>query len=118
MRGSVLILRGRRQVDHAQLDKRAVKAALPLRGRREIAVTAMLKQAGARGKYPVKRQACLLQGNRSQKGDIQICALPDNQKPTAPVVPPPGAPSSPPPAATTPPAPPPPPPPPPPPTID
>jgi hypothetical protein len=50
--------------------------------------------------------------------ELSACALPDNQQPTAPVVPPPGAPTSPPPSVTQPPAPPPPPPPPPPPTID
>ena len=45
--------------------------------------------------------------------ELSACALPDTQKPTAPVVPPPGAPISPPGAVTPPPAPPPPPPPPP-----
>jgi hypothetical protein len=70
---------GRRQVDHAELHEGAVKAALSFRGRREIGVAAMLEQAGARGKHPVKRQACLLQGDRPQKSDIQICALPGHQ---------------------------------------
>jgi hypothetical protein len=35
----------------------------------------MLEQAGAGGKHPVERQARLLQGDRSQKSDIEVCAL-------------------------------------------
>jgi hypothetical protein len=49
--------------------------------------------------------------------ELSACALPDTQRPTAPIVPPPGVPMSPPGAVTTPPAPPPPPPPPPPPIV-
>jgi hypothetical protein len=50
--------------------------------------------------------------------ELSACALPDNMKPTPPLVPPPGAPNSPPPPVTPPPTPPPPVPPPPPPKID
>ena len=68
--------RCRCQVDHAQIDKRAVKAAFPLRGRSEIGVAAMPEKAGAGGEYPVERQTGLLQDDGAQKRDIQVRARP------------------------------------------
>src|SRR2546429_7481101 len=49
-----------------------MESALLLGGRRKIGFPAMVKQAGAGGKYRIKRQTCLLQGDGPKKSNIQI----------------------------------------------
>jgi hypothetical protein len=56
----VLISHAWRRIDGAQFYKRAMETALPFRRRREVGVTAMFKQTGARGKNLIKRQSGLL----------------------------------------------------------
>src|SRR5665811_54741 len=72
----VLISQGWRHVDYAQIDKCAVEAPFPFRGRCEVVSAAMLKQARARGIDLIKRQTSLLQSHCSEKGNIQVRAAP------------------------------------------
>ena len=51
-----------------------METTLPLGSRREVGFSAIIKQARAGGKYRVKRNARPLQGNGSEKGDIEIGA--------------------------------------------
>lgn len=74
--GSVLISHSWRYLDQARFYKCAVESTLQFRRRREIGIAAMLKKARARGKNLVKRQAGLLQSDRSKKGNIQVPASP------------------------------------------
>src|SRR3954452_21148580 len=49
-----------------------MKSAFPFGGRCEVGFSAISKQARARGKYRIERNARPLQGNRSEKGDIEV----------------------------------------------
>ena len=59
-------------VYHAEIHKRAMESALLFGRRRKVGFPAMVKQAGAGGKYRIKRQTCLLQGHGPKKGNIQV----------------------------------------------
>src|ERR1700710_2413848 len=77
--------RGRRHVDYAHVDQRAMKAALAFRPRGEVGIAAFLKQAGAGGKNLVKRQPGLLQCGGPEKSNIEAGAAPGD-KPIGTVV--------------------------------
>src|SRR6185312_894863 len=65
-------LNARPHVDHAQIHKRAMEAALPFGGRCKVGFPAMVKQAGASGKYRIERQTCLLERYGPKKSNIQV----------------------------------------------
>src|SRR6266550_9514714 len=69
----------RPRVYHAQIHKRAMESALLFGGRRKVGFPAMVKQAGAGGKYRIKRQTCLRQSDSPKKSDIQVPARPGNE---------------------------------------
>ena len=62
----------RPRVYHAQIHKRAMELALLFGRRRKVGFPAMVKQAGAGGKYRIKRQTCLLQSDGPKKSNIQV----------------------------------------------
>ena len=59
-------------IDHAQINQRAMESAFPFGGRCKVGFPAMLEQAGAGGKYRIKRQTCLLQRYGAKKSNIQV----------------------------------------------
>src|SRR3954454_15397596 len=65
----------RLEIDQTHLHQGAVKATLAFRRRGEIAVAALLQQAGTGGEHAIQRQAGLLRGDGPQKGDVEISAL-------------------------------------------
>src|SRR5215216_1415319 len=65
-------LNARPRLDHAQIHKRAMESALLFGRRRKVGFPAMLKQAGAGGKYRIERQTCLLQGDGPEKSNIKV----------------------------------------------
>jgi hypothetical protein len=80
--GLIRLLRPRRRVaptlnarSHIyQIHKRAMESAFPFGGRPKVGFPAMVKQGRSGGKYRIKRETCLLQGDSPEKSNIQVCA--------------------------------------------
>src|SRR6185369_6916345 len=72
-------LKARPDIDHAQIHQRAMELALPFGRRCEVGFPAMLKQAGAGGKYRIERQARLLQRHGPKKSNIEVRTLSGGQ---------------------------------------
>jgi hypothetical protein len=51
-----------------------MESPFPFGGRRKVGFPAIIKQASARGKYRIKREAGLLQSDSSKKSDIEVRA--------------------------------------------
>ena len=62
------------QVYQAQIHECAMESTFPFGGRRKVGFAAIIKQARTRGKYRIKRKARPLQGNGSEKSDIEVRA--------------------------------------------
>src|SRR4051794_26436044 len=71
--------KARPDIDHAQIHQRAMELALPFGRRCKVGFSAMLKQAGAGGKYRIERQARLLQRHGPKKSNVEVRTLSGGQ---------------------------------------